>query len=155
MATKTATKTNRNGKAVSKATLTKATKKNATVAKPTAKESKPVAKKLSQIDAAIQVLGKSKDPMNCKAMVEAMTTQKLWTSPGGATPDATLYASILREINAKGKDKKEKGGGGTRDSEIIAAPAGMVAERLKKNEEIGKTPGKAARIEPKTKVCLG
>ena len=55
-----------------KATTTKATKKSATVANTTAKESKPASKKLSQIEAAIQILGKSKDPMNCKALVEAM-----------------------------------------------------------------------------------
>ena len=36
--------------------------------------------------------------MNCKAMVEAMQAKGLWTSPGGKTPEATLYASILRDI---------------------------------------------------------
>ena len=104
--TKTAAK-KPNAKAT-KATTTKPTKKNATVAKPTAKESKPAGKKLSQIDAAIQILGKSKEPMNCKAMAEVMSTQGLWSSPGGATPEATLYASILREINGKGKDARVK-----------------------------------------------
>lgn len=34
-------------------------------------------KKLSQIDAAVQVLDTSKEPMNCKALVEAMTKQGL------------------------------------------------------------------------------
>jgi hypothetical protein len=42
--------------------------------------------------------------MTCKAM----TKQRLWTSPGGATPDATLYASILREVNTKGRDARFK-----------------------------------------------
>lgn len=79
--------------------------KNATVAKRDAKESKP-AKNLSQIEAAIIVLGKSKVAMNCKAMVEAMQVEGLWSSPGGATPEATLYAAILREINTKGKDAR-------------------------------------------------
>lgn len=46
--------------------------------------------------------------MNCKSLVEAMQAQGLWSSPGGATPDATLYASILREINTKGKDARFK-----------------------------------------------
>jgi hypothetical protein len=41
-------------------------------------------------------------------MVDAMSVQGLWTSPGGKTPHATLYASILREINAKGKDSRFK-----------------------------------------------
>ena len=108
MATKTATKTNRNTKAASKATTTKATKKNATVAKPAAKESKPTNKKMSQIEAAVAVLAKTKEPMNCKTMVEAMHGEGLWTTPGGATPDATLYASILREINTKAKDARFK-----------------------------------------------
>ncbi len=91
-----------------KAPGTKPTKKPATVANPTAKESKPTGKKLSQIEAAIQILGKSKDPMNRIAMVEAMQVQGLWSTPGGATPEATLYASILREINRKGKDARFK-----------------------------------------------
>jgi hypothetical protein len=117
MTTKTATKTKRIAKATSKATTTKATKKNATVAKPAAKESKPAKpakqteptdKKLSQIEAAIIILGKSKEAMNCKAMVEAMQAAGLWSSPGGATPEATLYASILREINTKAKDARFK-----------------------------------------------
>ena len=76
--------------------------------KPAAKESKPATKKLSQIEAAIQILGKLKDPMNCIAMVEAMQGQGLWSTPGGATPEATLYASILREINGKGRDARFK-----------------------------------------------
>jgi hypothetical protein len=96
MATKTATKTNRHAKAVTEATTTKATKKNATVAKHAAKESKPADKKMSQIEAALAFLAKTKEPMNCKSMVEAMQVEGLWTSPGGVTPDATLYASILR-----------------------------------------------------------
>ena len=66
------------------------------------------AKKTSQIQAALQVLANAKEPMSCQAMVEAMTAQGLWTSPGGKTPHATLYAAILREINAKGKDARFK-----------------------------------------------
>ncbi|HMO16201.1 MAG TPA: winged helix-turn-helix domain-containing protein [Pirellulaceae bacterium] len=110
MTTKTkttkATTTARNAKKATKAQSAKPATKNATRAKHDAKESKPDGKKISQIEAAIIVLGKSKDAMNCKAMVEAMQVAGLWSSPGGATPDATLYASILREINAKGKDAR-------------------------------------------------
>jgi hypothetical protein len=61
------------------------------------------AKKLSQIAAAIEVLKTAAEPMTCKAMVESMTAKGLWSSPGGKTPEATLYASILREIATKGK----------------------------------------------------
>jgi hypothetical protein len=62
--------------------------------------------KTSQIQAALQVLVNVKEPMNCQAMVEAMSAQGLWTSPGGKTPHATLYAAILREINTKGNDAR-------------------------------------------------
>lgn len=109
-----ATKANttaRNARKATKAQSAKPATKNATVAKRDAKESKPTEpadKKLSQIEAAIIILGKSKEAMNCKAMVEAMQTAGLWSSPGGATPEATLYASILREINTKGKDARLK-----------------------------------------------
>lgn len=98
----TATKT----KTSAKKQITKATKPaKAKATKPTAKAD---AKKLSQIDAAVAVLTKASEPLNCKAMVEAMTKQGLWASPGGATPEATLYSSILREINTKGRDARFK-----------------------------------------------
>jgi hypothetical protein len=110
MTTKTtppkATTNARNAKKATKAQTAKAATKNAPGAKRDAKESKADGKKISQIEAAIIVLGKSKDGMNCKAMVEAMQVAGLWSTPKGATPDATLYASILREINAKGKDAR-------------------------------------------------
>lgn len=77
-------------------------------AKPVKTTAKADAKRLSQIEAALAVLAKAGEPMNCKAMVEAMAKQGLWSSPGGATPDATLYASILRDINTKGKDARFK-----------------------------------------------
>lgn len=94
------------------------TKKEALEAKagdPTPKEEKPAkgkktkepkAKKLSAIDAAAQILAASKEPMNAKEMIEAMTAQALWTSPGGKTPHATLYSAIIREIAVKGKDAR-------------------------------------------------
>jgi hypothetical protein len=65
MATKTATKTNRNAKAASKATTTIATKK-ATVAKPAAKEWKTVARKPSQLKANFTMLDNSRDGIICK-----------------------------------------------------------------------------------------
>jgi len=63
-------------------------------------------KKLSALDAAAKVLGESKEPLNAKEMVEAMSAQKYWTSPGGKTPHATLYSAILREIQKKGDDAR-------------------------------------------------
>ena len=63
---------------------------------------------LSALDAAAKVLGEAKEPMGCKQMIEAMAAKKLWTSPGGKTPSATLYSSILREITTKGKESRFK-----------------------------------------------
>ena len=60
------------------------------------------------IDAAAKVLGEAGKPMNCKEMIEAMATKGYWTTPGGKTPHATLYASIAREIRDKGKDSRFK-----------------------------------------------
>ena len=65
-------------------------------------------KKLSAIDAAAQVLALSKEPLNTKAMIEAMAAKGLWASPGGKTPHATLYSAIIREISVKGKESRFK-----------------------------------------------
>jgi hypothetical protein len=64
--------------------------------------------KLSALDAAAKVLGEAKEPMNTKAMIEAMAAKGYWTSPGGKTPHATLYSAILREIDTKGSDARFK-----------------------------------------------
>jgi len=75
----------------------------------TKKKPKPKsASKLSALDAAAKVLAASKEPMSAKQMIEVMAAKKLWTSPGGKTPHATLYSAILREINTKGKDARFK-----------------------------------------------
>jgi hypothetical protein len=72
----------------------------------TKKAKEPKEKKLSAIDAAAQVLAASKEPLNAKEMIEAMTAKSLWTSPGGKTPHATLYSAIIREIALKGKEAR-------------------------------------------------
>ena len=63
---------------------------------------------MSALDAAARVLAESKEPLNTKQMIEAMATKGYWTSPGGKTPHATLYAAIMREITLKGKDARFK-----------------------------------------------
>ncbi|MEW4451988.1 winged helix-turn-helix domain-containing protein [Bremerella sp. JC817] len=68
----------------------------------------PAIKRLSALDAAAKVLAESKEPLNAKQMIDAMTEKKYWSSPGGKTPHATLYSAILREINTKGKDARFK-----------------------------------------------
>ncbi len=59
-------------------------------------------RRTSALDAAAQVLADAKEPMRAKDIVARMAERGLWTSPGGKTPEATLYAGILREIAAKG-----------------------------------------------------
>ncbi|MFN3194228.1 MAG: winged helix-turn-helix domain-containing protein [Aureliella sp.] len=92
-----------------KTTARKTNAKKLTTTKTPAKKAaaKRTDKKMSQIDAALAVLKKARKPMSCKEMVEAMAKQKLWTSPGGKTPDATLYAAILRDLR-NGKDARFK-----------------------------------------------
>jgi hypothetical protein len=76
--------------------------------KPAAKTADaPTEKRLSLIDAAVQVLGDSDAPLNCKQMVEQITAQGLWSPrSGGKTPHATLYSSILRELQKKGDEAR-------------------------------------------------
>jgi len=90
---------------IAKGTTPKATKKAKAkqAAKPAAGD-----KPLSQMAAAARVLGQAGEPMNCKAMVEAMTKKGLWSSPAGKTPAATLYAALLRHIREKGKEAEFK-----------------------------------------------
>ena len=73
------------------------------------KKAKPdKAKRLSALDAAAQVIAKADGPMTSQALIDAMAAKGLWKSPGGATPSATLYAAMLREIAAKGKASRFK-----------------------------------------------
>jgi hypothetical protein len=91
------------------ATQAKTPKKTAKAKTAATKHSKrhaAPAKKLSQIEAAVEVLKAAAEPMTCKQMVEVMLAKKLWASPAGRTPEATLYASILRELTTKGKDAR-------------------------------------------------
>ncbi len=75
-------------------------------AKDAAKGATDKPKRTSALDAAAEVLRKAGEPMTCKAMIAAMAEQGLWTSPGGATPHATLYSAILRETQKKGADAR-------------------------------------------------
>jgi hypothetical protein len=58
--------------------------------------------RMSVLDAAAKVLGTRGKPMRAKEMIEEITAKGLWSSPKGKTPEATLYAAIIREISAKG-----------------------------------------------------
>ncbi len=68
-------------------------------------------KKMSQIEAAAKVLAASRKAMTCQEMVDAMTAKRLWKSPGGKTPHATVYSAMIREIAAKGKQSRFKKAG--------------------------------------------
>jgi hypothetical protein len=63
-------------------------------------------KKLSAIDAAAKVLTEEGRPMNCQEMIDAMAAKGYWQSPGGKTPAATLYSSILREQKGRGAEAR-------------------------------------------------
>jgi hypothetical protein len=60
------------------------------------------AKKLSALNAAAKVLAEAGTAMTCQELIQVMADQGLWTSPGGKTPAATLYASILLEQKKEG-----------------------------------------------------
>ena len=98
------------------ATTKKATPKKKATAKPAQKKRIPAnpkpaktgTPKVSALGAAAVVLKSAKEPMNCKELIAAMAAKKLWTSPGGKTPHATLYSAIIREIATKGKDSRFK-----------------------------------------------
>jgi hypothetical protein len=86
-------------------------------ASPAAKEKKgkakrePKPKKVSALDAAARVLAEEGKPMTTKEMIDAMAAKGYWTSPGGQTPQATLYSAILRELkSAEPRFKKTERG---------------------------------------------
>jgi hypothetical protein len=83
----------------------KATKKEKGQKQPKAPR-EPKAKKLGALDAAAKLLAETGEPMNCQEMIKGMAEKGYWTSPGGQTPHATLYASILRELRTKGAEAR-------------------------------------------------
>jgi hypothetical protein len=60
-----------------------------------------VEKKMSCLDAAAKLLTETGQPMSCQQLIEAIAAKGYWTSPAGKTPQATLYAAIVREIRTK------------------------------------------------------
>jgi putative endonuclease len=76
---------------------------------PKASKPKPPAKpkKLSGLDAAAKVLVDMGVPMNAKQIMAEVLSRKLWET-SGATPESTIYAAMIREIAAKGKDSRFK-----------------------------------------------
>lgn len=58
-------------------------------------------KKISLMDAAVEVLKQSGEPMNTREMVKAATDSGLWIPTDCKTPEQTLYGSIFREMKIK------------------------------------------------------
>jgi hypothetical protein len=104
MATKRATKTAKS-KPTKKAKAAPTKKPRVAKAKPEAKE-----KKLSALDAAAKVLAETEEPMTTKELIDAMAAKGYWTSPGGKTPERTLYSALVRGITANGKESRFKKG---------------------------------------------
>lgn len=52
----------------------------------------------SMLDAAAIVLAKCGKPMRSQELIDTMAQRKLWSSPTGQTPAATLSSAISREI---------------------------------------------------------
>jgi HB1, ASXL, restriction endonuclease HTH domain len=63
---------------------------------------------MSGLDAAAKVLADAGEPMRVKDIVEAAEKKGLWKSKAGKTPEATVYAAIIREIRDKGVDSRFK-----------------------------------------------
>ena len=89
--------------ATTPATKSKAKRGNAEKT-PKAKGAK--AKRPTGIDLAAKVLASAKEPLNSKTIAERVLAEGWSTS--GKTPHATLYAAMIREIAAKGKDARFK-----------------------------------------------
>lgn len=87
----------------------KSTKKQSK-AQPTAAKAKATTenkpKRVSALDAAAEVLAKAGKPMRAQELIAAIADQGLWTSPGGKTPHATLYAAMMREERDKGGESR-------------------------------------------------
>ncbi len=63
-------------------------------------------RRLIALDAAARVLSElspkaAAEGLTAAALVERMAAARLWSSPGGKTPAATLYAAMIRDIAAK------------------------------------------------------
>ena len=90
-----------------KTTSKKAPGKTAKTKGVQANRKKP-AGKMSALAAAVKGPAEARQAMTCREMIDAMAAKGYWKSPGGQTPDRTLYSAILREINNKGKDARFK-----------------------------------------------
>ena len=86
----------------------KAPKEQPAAVEPTAKVRKKAGRKdgtMSGLDAAAKILADAKEPMGCTDIVEKALASGMWKTKG-ETPAATIYAAVIREIAAKGKESR-------------------------------------------------
>ena len=58
-------------------------------------------KKLSLLNAALQVLKRSQTPLNTKEILAQVVEEGLWSPNGAKTPEQSLYSAFFREIKEK------------------------------------------------------
>lgn len=63
-------------------------------------------KRVSALATAAIVLAESGTSMSAKSMVETAAAKGLWQTRSGKTPEASVYAAIIREIAAKGSEAR-------------------------------------------------
>ena len=73
--------------------------------KPVKPKTKKTKDKLSGLDAAVKVLTEVGQPMKCGDMVDQMLSKGYWQT-NGATPSATIYSAVIREIRDKGDESR-------------------------------------------------
>src|ERR1700683_4887561 len=80
---------------------------SAAPAKKSRAEMKPSGK-VSALTAAARVLQEAGVAMSCPELIQVMADKGYWKSPGGKTPQATLYSSLTREIKTQGNKSRFK-----------------------------------------------
>ena len=98
--------TNNVAKASPKKTLGDRVEKVATKKASKPKAEKPAKEGMSGLDAAADVLSRSKEPLNAKQILACIQSDGLAPGLQGKTPHATLYSGMITEIAKKGKESR-------------------------------------------------
>lgn len=103
-------------------------------------------KRVSALDAASQVLdglsGKAAtEGLSPTDLIEHMASAKLWISPGGKTPAATLSAAMAREIATKGAASRFRKAGPGRFATNTPSPTRTSKQRDPAKAITTTTPG--------------
>jgi restriction system protein len=70
-------------------------------------EEEAKARKLSLLDAAVEVMKQLDEPLGAKDLTVKVIGLGLWSTKG-KTPEATLYSALIREIANKGEQARFK-----------------------------------------------